>query len=66
MVTIKAKKVRPGHSIPGLDNGYVVEAEDDGVDVEMLFHTAEGEEAKLVCPRDMPIIVDQAEPRWVG
>lgn len=27
MVTIKAKKVRRGHSIPGLDNAYVIEVE---------------------------------------
>lgn len=24
---IKAKKIRPGHSIPGLDNAYVIESE---------------------------------------
>lgn len=65
-VAVLAKRVKPGHSIPGLDNGYVVEVVKDTYDVEITFHTAEGDEAKLIVPKDVPITVDDIEPDWVG
>jgi len=68
-----AEGVREGDSLPGLDNGYVYEAPADATDVlrwgggpaaalprdlvYIPFHTAEGEEAFVVLPREHPIQV---------
>lgn len=73
--TVPAAKVREGDFLPGLDNGYVYEdasGEDippyfdgrfaiarSGDNVRIGFHTAEGEEAELICPADMPITVER-------
>lgn len=62
MVTIKAKKIRRGHSIPGLDNAFVIDAERDGDDVTLTFNDARGEEGTITCPSYMPITVDAEEP----
>jgi len=71
--TIEAHEVGEGNFLPGLDNGYVVEVERvDGITLQdhryavwhsgdfmkFTFHTAEGEEAYLTCPADMPITVE--------
>lgn len=82
MVTIKAKKVRPGHSIPGLDSAYVIEVQRQdgyishpggrynvsaGEDIVLItFNDAEGGEGYLMVDKNHPINVDQREPRWVG
>lgn len=66
-VKIKAKKVRRGHSIPGLDNAYVVDVRKDGhYAVEFTFHDTNGEEGTLNINVDQWITVDQTEPQWVG
>lgn len=70
--TVKAKKVKVGDYLPGLDNGYVFdEPERDpyvvfdnrfpanmgsGM-VLITFHDAEGNENYVVCGKDMPITV---------
>lgn len=59
-----------GDSLVGLDNGYVVEIEDaDYVslasnsgrlpeDMKLItFHTAEGDEAYLIAPENMPVTI---------
>ena len=59
---VKAKKVREEDFLPGLDNGYVVETERAGYGggmIRLTFHTAEGEEAYLECPDDMPVTIDR-------
>lgn len=62
-VEIKAKKVRRGHSIPGLDNAYVIDVETVGYeDIEILFNDAEGGEGTLRVHRNHPIVVDQGLP----
>jgi hypothetical protein len=49
---------RNGDSLPGLDNGYVVEVEPREFGyVRITFHTAEGDEAYLNVPGDMPVTV---------
>jgi hypothetical protein len=70
-VEMKAKKVRRGHSIPGLDNAYVIAIERErgylGEDmVEITFNDALGGEGYLKVPVDHPIVVDQETPQWVG
>lgn len=65
-VTIKAKKVRRGHSIPGLDNAYVIDVILDDYDTEITFNDADGGEGTLTVGKNMPITVDQDEPQWVG
>lgn len=46
-----------GDFLTGLDDGYVVEVEFHEHDVVVTFHTANGDEATLRCPQDMPITV---------
>lgn len=59
---IPAKDVREGDFFPGLDNGYVPYPPMlDGNELEILFHTAEGEEATLRCPGKMPVTVRRSE-----
>lgn len=67
--TVKAKKVKEGDFLLGLDNGYVVDIESsestysDGR--RFTFHTAEGEEAYLDVPSDMPILIArEAKEQW--
>lgn len=69
-VKVEAGEVQEGDFLPGLDNGYVVEVDHDpdvwdgrynvsmstGL-VLLTFHTAQGEEAYLLCPPDMPVTV---------
>ena len=64
--TLKIKNVKPGHSIPALDNGHVVdvEREDDGY-VTITFHDPEGEEAYLRAHKSMRVEVDAEEPQPV-
>jgi hypothetical protein len=72
--TIKAKKVRTGDYLPGLDNGYVFdEPERDpyvvfdnrfpvNVGSQMVlitFHDNEGNENYLIVGKDMPITVER-------
>ena len=65
--TVKAKKVRSdqnwgaGDMIPGLDNAYVYLLDDDGDEVAMLLHDAQGGEARLTCHRDMLITVERRQ-----
>jgi hypothetical protein len=71
---VKAKKVREGDYLVGLDNGYVSEVErgayasfDDKYgtnqggenSVLIVFHDAQGDENYLVCGKDMPITVER-------
>ena len=47
--TVKAKKVREGDFLTGLDNGYVyVVTENDEYTTEILFHDAKGEENIMI------------------
>ena len=66
MVTIKAKKVRRGHTIPGLDNAYVIEVENErsGFEegVRITFNDALGGEGYLIVPKNHPIVVKDIEP----
>lgn len=59
--TVKAKKVREGDFIPGLDNAYVfrVSTEEgyNGNETTIIMHDAEGNEAELTCWSKMPITV---------
>lgn len=58
--TVKAKKVREGDFIPGLDNAYVFEdPERTEYDITILFNDAEGGEGQLVCAHDMPITIQR-------
>lgn len=59
--TVKAKKVREGDFLPGLDNAYVPWAPEDvdGYSVRILMHDADGEELTLECHRDMPVTVER-------
>lgn len=66
-VEIKAKKVKPGHSIPGLDNAYVIEVERERgylgePMVNITFNDALGGEGYLKVPVDHPIVVRDIEP----
>lgn len=81
MPTIPASEIRPGHTLSGLD-GYVIEVEEqDGYlsvptgrystalpddTICITFNTAQGEEAYLLVPGDMPLAVYSATPEWVG
>lgn len=69
---IKAENVRLGDFLPGLDNGYVVEVDEEHGLVSgryntafasecqiITFHTAEGDEAHIICPPDMPVTVQR-------
>ena len=76
---IEARFIREGDFLPGLDNGYVFEDPEenpsltygrynaslsgDGI-VMVGFHTAEGEEAHLVCPDNMPVTVERPSGDW--
>jgi hypothetical protein len=60
---VKAKKVREGDFLTGLDDGYVF-TEPEVVDgpsrfneVIIRFHDAEGEEGFLQCGKNMPVTV---------
>jgi len=58
--TVKMKKVRENDYLLGLDNGYVVDIERPYTrpyTTRITFHTAEGEEAYLEAPDDMPVLV---------
>lgn len=63
--TVKAKKVREGDFIPGLDNAYVPwepERIDDGWtvnSVRITMHDADGNELTLECHKDMPITIER-------
>ena len=46
-----------GDFLAGLDNGYVVDIVEDTYAVSITFHTAEGDEATLTCPKDMPVLI---------
>jgi hypothetical protein len=63
--TIKSHKIKRGHSLTGLDHGYVVEVEVDEYDVRIGFHTAEGDEGWLTLPHGVPVKVDDATPHPV-
>lgn len=70
---VEAGEVEAGDFLPGLDNGYVFEDPtqadayvSDGYVIAMpsgtiriRFHTAEGEEAELICPDNMPVTIRQ-------
>lgn len=71
--TVPAQDLREGLFLPGLDNGYIVEVEHDPTygygphntalpegTVVVTFHTAEGDEATLILPRDVPVTVRDA------
>jgi hypothetical protein len=73
-LTIPASQVREGDFLPGLDNGYVyadpstdVPGTTDGRFyftrgegfLSIGFHTAQGEEAELIVPADMPVTVQR-------
>ena len=56
--------VEGGHEgafLTGLDNGYVVQKDLIDWEVHILFHTAEGDEATLVLPFDVPVTVSIME-----
>lgn len=71
----KAKKIKVGDSLPGLDNGYVIDVEQGSIyasfderygtnqggpdSVLITFHDAQGDEAYLLCKKSMPITVDR-------
>lgn len=63
--TVKAKKVREGDFLPGLDNGYVPwepEREDNGygeATIRILMHDRWGNEFFLECGEDMPVTVER-------
>jgi hypothetical protein len=69
-VRLKAKKVQRGHSIPGLDNAYVIDVERvytyGDYDVQITFNDAEGGEGTLTVHKNHPIDVDGLDPQWVG
>lgn len=82
-VLIIAAEVQRGHSLPGLDNAYIIDVtKQDGYlsvpgsgrfntaasDTMILFtfNDALGNEGYLMVENDHPILVDQAEPQWVG
>lgn len=57
---VRARDIELGDFLTGLDNGYVVEILEAGYeDSERVisFHTAEGSEADLRCPDNMPIAI---------
>lgn len=70
---VPASEVRADDFIPGLDNGYVFEDPEESPDIRgaynttlggedavlITFHTAEGEEAYLLCPPNMPVTVQR-------
>lgn len=60
-VTIKAKKVRPGHSIPGLDNAYVINVEKNTDTYVTLTFEVGWAEGYLTVHRNHPITVDQID-----
>ncbi len=59
--TVDASNVQEGDFLPGLDNGYVYDEpeEVDEYRVRINFHTSEGDEAHVECPRDMPVTVER-------
>jgi hypothetical protein len=62
--TVKAKKVRAGDFLVGLDDGYVYETTDpypgdEGANVEIVFHDDGGGENTLVCWRELRITVSR-------
>lgn len=79
-VEIKAKKVKQGHTIPGLDNAYVIEVERQdgymsipggrysisaGEDIVLItFNDAQGGEGYLMVDKNHPIVVKDIEPDW--
>lgn len=61
-ITTEAGEVESGDILPALDNGYVF-AEPVGAgdfDVQIWFHTRDGEEAVLPCPSNMPLTVKRS------
>jgi hypothetical protein len=64
---VKAKKVRPGDFVPGLDNAYVVEAEQERYDtVRITMHDKDGEEVTLICGDDMLVTVRLPRQPFAG
>jgi hypothetical protein len=75
---VAAGSVKEGDSIPGLDNGYVYEdAQTENLapyydgrfaiarsadTVSIGFHTADGDEAEILCPGTMPLTVECPDP----
>lgn len=75
-LTVPAGEVAEGDYLPGLDNGYVFEpATDEDVPpyydgtfviarpestVAIRFHTANGDEAEVILPDDVPVTVARA------
>ena len=82
MTTILVSDLRPGHTLTGLDNGYVVEVEEqDGYlsvptgrhnvalpddTVCVTFHDPDGNEVYLLAPGNMSVSVANEAPSWVG
>lgn len=64
-IKVKAKKVREGDFLPGLDDAYVFQDPDrdlyDGRmnEVVIRFHDAEGEEGFIQCGKNMPISIER-------
>lgn len=73
---VPAEEVTNGDYLPGLDNGYVIESEETEVSTfaasdryNMLlgtfqvitFNTANGDEAYLIVPVDMPVTIHRPE-----
>lgn len=59
---VKARKVREGDFIPGLDNGYVFtdpEPSERSWAIRIQFHDQNGEEGSIECDPDMLITVDR-------
>lgn len=76
VIKVKARKVKEGDFIPGLDNGYVIEVQREGGfiigtdrysfaqgegTVTITMNDAEGDEFYLLAPLDMPVTVARPE-----
>lgn len=56
--TVKARKVREGDFLPGIDNGFVYEdPQVDEYEVTIEFHDANGDEGRLTLPRNSLVTV---------
>lgn len=70
-VNVTAADVEVGDFLPGIGNGYVFAVSTDHDyrteynttafrdDVEIMFHTADGDEATLFLPPESPVTVDR-------
>lgn len=57
---VRARDIELEDFLTGLDDGFVVEVLETGhndLEREITFHTADGEEATLRCPDNMPIAI---------